>query len=236
MRIWLNQIDIRINWERSTQKGACAKSISMQFIFFRGPFILSDGQGDLFNKSKYSIKPVLNPNVTEIDDEDNVWIPNNYLHHRFQYMNIFIDTEKQYIIGYYIGEVFRDTQKRIFSSHSYITLRPDYRNKRLCTPFAENTYLTVIKEMKAEYFIIYNQAVNKENANRSYVRAALNGCFLVYGFIVTEGIEAQRQLLHVDDLDDCGDEINVLLLIVPQLCKKNEPDSEMLNMVENVVI
>lgn len=87
------------------------------------------------------------------------------------WVGLLIDTNINKVVGIYQGEYETSFPSLdIYSANSFIEIRPDYRGRGLCIPFAALTYETVMKRAKS--INIVNASRPRSKGCSCYVRAA----------------------------------------------------------------
>ena len=248
------------------------ETVNVKYLFFRGPYDLSEEFGDIIHRSKlrdehpieeYSIiyndieipvllhkyqgryfvwaisnhqppqevnerinlpasDPLYLPIYVTTRIVDTPWVPLDKLYEENEWLSIMIDVDTNTIIGEYHGEIYTDNLNRIYSTHSFINIRPDYRGKRLCTAFSSFAYDQVVKIMDVDYISITIGSKTPLNACRCYVQAALNIGLIVYNY------DVKNNRTNRINRESCVDTTSSLIFIVPRSGKHNRPDKEML--------
>lgn len=85
------------------------------------------------------------------------------------------------IVGYYFGFIQEDDLGRLYSSHSYISIRPDYQGRGLCKDFSKYTYGKIYEVFDVDYIYLSVAAERKAGACRCYIRAGKELGFRTYG-------------------------------------------------------
>lgn len=151
------------------------------------------------------------PIYTEKVAVEDSWKPPSKLDYSDEWLSLMIDTDKQIIIGYYLGRVYEDNFNRLYSGNSYINIRPDYKGKGLCKYFAQYTYSMIAQVMKVSYICI--NIVVPENISgvcRCYIQAGLNLGYVVYGSRRSE--YGKYETLNINSCD--MSEIKYLIFLI----------------------
>nr|WIL05276.1 hypothetical protein pmam_237 [Pithovirus mammoth] len=123
--------------------------------------------------------PLSLPVQVEEVEKERIWRPVEELLEEDQWLALMVDDEV--IVGFYFGEVFLDNLGRKYSTHSYLNIRPDYRGRGLCRPFAQFAYNNATRNLQVIYFCITVATSETAGVCRCYIRAALNLGYQTYG-------------------------------------------------------
>lgn len=138
------------------------------------PVDLAGQEYDIQNKIDQEELSIIQRKVPQVEEWE---IPTFFAD---SWISLAIDKEKDIIIAYYSGMYDTDHLGRVVNIMSKVSIRPDYRGKRICTSFAKFTYEQVVQHHHVEIFEIQVLADERFNACQCYVQAAFDLGWTVY--------------------------------------------------------
>ncbi|AHH01711.1 hypothetical protein pv_144 [Pithovirus sibericum] len=118
------------------------------------------------------------PVLTEFVEREKLWSPEETIQND-EWMALMVT--HNIIVGYYRGFIFCDEFGRDYSSFSFLNIRPDYRGRGLCRPFAQFAYGALTEKFRVNYICLTIATQHEIGVCKCYVRAAKNLGFRVYG-------------------------------------------------------
>lgn len=100
---------------------------------------------------------------------ESIWEPPAPVWQINEWLSVIIDGDR--VVGFYTGEIHKDSLGRRFSMRSNIEISPEKRGRGLCKEFAQFTYASILK-LSVSYICINIGSLLETGACRCYMRAA----------------------------------------------------------------